>query len=119
MPSPLSFARFCRTSIAEAPSMSSSSKKKGCWNCGKTPAAAANNKDPPLMRCTRCQRALYCSRDCQVAHWKSGHKKECPQLQAKKMEKGAEKATSRCQEVIMSEENLAQVAATTRMVANN
>jgi MYND finger len=27
--------------------------------------------------CARCEIAYYCSKDCQVQHWKKGHKKEC------------------------------------------
>lgn len=28
-------------------------------------------------RCVRCKNAFYCSRECQVQHWKDGHKKTC------------------------------------------
>jgi len=59
------------------------------------------------MRCTRCQTALYCSRECQVAHWKKGadggHKKECPQLQAKKIGKGEQKANSKLMSTVLTE----------------
>ena len=27
--------------------------------------------------CVECKAAYYCNRDCQVAHWKAGHKKDC------------------------------------------
>ena len=27
--------------------------------------------------CVECKAAYYCSRDCQVAHWKAGHKNDC------------------------------------------
>ena len=27
--------------------------------------------------CVECKAAYYCSRDCQMAHWKAGHKKDC------------------------------------------
>jgi len=30
-----------------------------------------------LKRCARCHCALYCNRDCQLSHYKNGHKKEC------------------------------------------
>ena len=33
--------------------------------------------------CVECKAAYYCSRDCQMAHWKEGHKKDC----AKKLKK--------------------------------
>lgn len=29
-------------------------------------------------RCSGCQKEWYCSRDCQVDHWKASHKKTCP-----------------------------------------
>ncbi|CAM9211285.1 unnamed protein product [Choristocarpus tenellus] len=30
-----------------------------------------------FKRCARCQSSLYCSGECQVAHWKNGHKTAC------------------------------------------
>mmetsp|Transcript_15353 Transcript_15353/g.23012 ORF Transcript_15353/g.23012 Transcript_15353/m.23012 type:complete len:458 (-) Transcript_15353:127-1500(-) len=30
-----------------------------------------------LKACSRCHSAFYCSRECQVLHWNSGHKKKC------------------------------------------
>ena len=33
--------------------------------------------DLPLKPCTRCGVPEYCSRDCQLAHWKEGHKQAC------------------------------------------
>jgi hypothetical protein len=37
-----------------------------------------------LYRCGRCHSVFYCSKDCQVDHWKQngGHKQECKKLQA-------------------------------------
>jgi hypothetical protein len=31
-----------------------------------------------LKQCSRCKAVAYCSRECQVAHWKAGHKESCP-----------------------------------------
>ena len=31
----------------------------------------------PLSRCIKCQRDCYCSKDCQRAAWREGHKREC------------------------------------------
>ena len=42
-----------------------------CHGCGKE----AKRND--LKSCTRCGLARYCSRECQKAHWKAGHKAEC------------------------------------------
>ena len=33
-----------------------------------------------LMKCARCRKVLYCSRACQKAAWKGGHKQECEEL---------------------------------------
>ena len=33
-----------------------------------------------LMRCTKCRRRIYCSKECQKAGWKGGHKQECTAL---------------------------------------
>ena len=32
------------------------------------------------MRCTKCRQKVYCSKACQVAGWKGGHKQECERL---------------------------------------
>lgn len=39
-----------------------------CWNCGEYDAEKV---------CCKCQVASYCSRDCQLVHWKSTHKCIC------------------------------------------
>ena len=31
----------------------------------------------PFKRCSQCRAVAYCSRGCQAAHWKKGHKKAC------------------------------------------
>ncbi|PRW45100.1 MYND finger [Chlorella sorokiniana] len=49
---------------------SKAAKKIGvCSGCG--------SKSSELKFCARCQEAKYCSRACQAAHWKAGHKAEC------------------------------------------
>jgi hypothetical protein len=40
------------------------------------------NEDPKmeLKKCSQCKTAEYCSKECQVADWRAGHKKECKAL---------------------------------------
>eukprot|EP00548_Thalassiothrix_antarctica_P009118 CAMPEP_0194157676 /NCGR_PEP_ID=MMETSP0152-20130528/72882_1 /TAXON_ID=1049557 /ORGANISM="Thalassiothrix antarctica, Strain L6-D1" /LENGTH=380 /DNA_ID=CAMNT_0038866255 /DNA_START=77 /DNA_END=1219 /DNA_ORIENTATION=+ len=33
--------------------------------------------DTKLFRCGSCKAQSYCSKECQIKHWKSGHKEEC------------------------------------------
>jgi len=57
------------------PSGSSCLPGKQCEGCGKVAAP-----DEKLLVCTRCRRAYYCSKACQIAHWKQpndGHKHSC------------------------------------------
>ena len=34
-----------------------------------------------LSKCSRCRQVVYCSKDCQKAAWRDGHKHECKVLQ--------------------------------------
>lgn len=43
------------------------------------------------MCCVECKAAYYCSRDCQITHWKAGHKKDCVKKLKKKKLKAAGK----------------------------
>ena len=44
---------------------------------GERKCANTGCKQLGTKRCQRCARVWYCGRDCQVGHWKSGHKAEC------------------------------------------
>jgi len=52
---------------------------KTCWECDKLPPHRA----APLESCSRCQTAVYCSKQCQTKAWKSGHKHTCSGLKSK------------------------------------
>jgi hypothetical protein len=73
------------TSVAAAPATAatgsggggSSSKVKP-----SKPCAHCKQAFPKLLRCTRCRGVSYCSKECQVAHWKAGHKKVCQERPA-------------------------------------
>eukprot|EP00752_Nemacystus_decipiens_P017547 g15726.t1 len=43
--------------------------------CGKRQGNASGGCK--FKVCSRCQSVMYCSSECQVAHWKEGHKAEC------------------------------------------
>ncbi|DAZ97611.1 TPA: hypothetical protein N0F65_002230, partial [Lagenidium giganteum] len=47
-----------------------------CYSCNKP------SEKGSLMRCSRCQCAAYCSRDCQVDHWSKNHSRLCSALKA-------------------------------------
>jgi hypothetical protein len=46
-----------------------------CANCGKSAGGAGDAQK--LMACARCKAFNYCSKECQVKHWKAGHKVDC------------------------------------------
>jgi len=58
-----------------------------CWNCptygwaDKYKTNPTNAKTP--LVCNDCKFALYCSRECQLEHWKKVHKKHCKYLSGK------------------------------------
>jgi len=59
--------------------MAQENSKKGsndkiCVNCHSPEGSGGA---PKLSACARCGLVLYCSRDCQRAHWKSNHKQHC------------------------------------------
>jgi MYND finger len=43
-----------------------------------------------FMQCSKCRSVRYCSRECQVLHWKKGHKKECSLLASKQTQRKEE-----------------------------
>lgn len=49
-----------------------------CSNCDKT-IKTFEEKNNTLV-CAACRLARYCSRECQVAHWKSTHKEYCKEI---------------------------------------
>lgn len=44
-----------------------------CANCG----VQEGQHGATLSKCRKCKATLYCSRDCQRAHWDAGHKGQC------------------------------------------
>ncbi len=54
-----------------------SNQDKDAFNCHV--CGAGNAK-----KCAGCHSIAYCGKDCQVKHWKAGHKNLCRQLQARR-----------------------------------
>ncbi len=54
-----------------------------CSTCGSDKAKDAGGKkvDKGLLRCGMCQRAKYCSKECQTIGWKAGHKSVCKKVE--------------------------------------
>lgn len=46
-----------------------------CFTCGRP-----ESETLALKCCTRCKLAQYCSKNCQISDWKSGHKDQCSAL---------------------------------------
>ena len=57
-----------------AAATAAAARPRCCSACGKAFDGAAVTL---AGRCAKCGVARYCSRDCQVAHWKDGHKFGC------------------------------------------
>jgi hypothetical protein len=45
--------------------------------CCEVSSAVAETAAPVLKACSKCNAAAYCCRECQVAHFKNGHKELC------------------------------------------
>jgi hypothetical protein len=48
-------------------------RKSKCAQCGASEA----DDGVKLLRCSRCQLAVYCGKECQRTHWTRGHSKAC------------------------------------------
>ena len=60
-----------RASGADPP-VNASDARGVCAHC-----AAQASSGTSLKSCSRCGIVFYCCRDCQLAHWKAGHKGNC------------------------------------------
>ena len=47
-----------------------------CANCGTNKTTRR-----PLNACSQCHTTHYCNRECQMNHWRAGHKRDCKRLQ--------------------------------------
>jgi hypothetical protein len=60
--------------ILVEPSFDNHAWKNVCASCGNEANSQDNGK---FKACARCKGFCYCSKKCQVEHWKAGHKVDC------------------------------------------
>eukprot|EP00727_Mastigamoeba_balamuthi_P010074 m51a1_g569 hypothetical protein (1145) ;mRNA; r:516026-520633 len=82
-PTPSSFSSSASSPRPHAPTSRSDKKRETLCACCGSP----NN----LKKCGRCLCLFYCSRACQAAHWKAGHKDVCKQAGPQVLEERAER----------------------------
>mmetsp|Transcript_4735 Transcript_4735/g.5458 ORF Transcript_4735/g.5458 Transcript_4735/m.5458 type:complete len:248 (+) Transcript_4735:84-827(+) len=74
-PSVFEWRQCVELGYADGPDSNDDMAPPVCFNCGKSEGKTK------LLRCSKCQVARYCSRECQVANWKKGpgggHKFSC------------------------------------------
>ena len=58
---------------SRSPAAHNKGEEQGAPRCCWTPGCSR----PGLKRCSRCKAARYCSAECQLAHWRAGHRLEC------------------------------------------
>ena len=61
-----------RVSASRTTNLSNFHNPPKCAHCSKQGSAAS-----PLHKCSTCKAVMYCGRECQLAHWKLGHKADC------------------------------------------
>ncbi len=54
------------------PDLVRKSELSKCHTCGKQETCNGEFK-----RCSRCKKPYYCGKECQMKHWKEGHREEC------------------------------------------
>lgn len=74
-----------------------------CWACG-----IEGDEDLQLRVCSACHTARYCSKECQLSHWKRGHKEECkPKVRPKQAE--ADKVKQLMEAAVLKPEQVGDV----------
>ena len=67
-------SKFFAPSVAGPPSKRAPTP--ACNGCGR-----AATRVTPLKTCAKCKQAQYCSKECQIGHWKC-HKRDCKLIAA-------------------------------------
>ena len=60
---PFDWKQCVELGYADGPDSNDDMAEPICFKCGKS---------GKLSRCSKCHTAAYCSRECQLAHWKKG-----------------------------------------------
>ncbi|KAI8851884.1 hypothetical protein BC829DRAFT_386226 [Chytridium lagenaria] len=47
------------------------------YHCSSTSCNVKSDSMAIMKTCSRCRKTIYCSSDCQIKHWKQGHKSVC------------------------------------------
>ena len=71
----LALEQLCSNQASAPSSNSPTSSSDARGTCGHCAAQASSGTS--LKSCSGCGSVASCGRDCQVAHWKAGHKKSC------------------------------------------
>lgn len=73
----MSYAERAGCTVRQALTINRANKKAGT---GTVICERCKTVEPPRVKfsvCGKCKNVCYCTRECQVAHWKAGHKEEC------------------------------------------
>ena len=82
-PAKLALEQLRSNEVRATSSDSPTSPSDAVGTCGHCAAQASSGTS--LKSCSGCGTVVYCGRDCQVAHWKAGHKKSCKARKSKGM----------------------------------
>ena len=58
---------------------------EGCAYVLSTDLSEDGRKKGKMKVCANCHQTQYCCKECQLEHWKAGHKHECKKLTAQRL----------------------------------
>lgn len=79
-PKEIALAMYWMGKLADTGDSKAKSKLQICEQSLKILCAGCHHTKLDLMQCSQCRSYYYCSKECQVSHWKT-HKKECKQVE--------------------------------------
>ena len=69
---------------------------EGCAYALSIDLSEDGRKKGKMKVCANCHQTQYCCKECQVEHWKAGHKHECKKLTAQRLNQGAREEDGEC-----------------------